>query len=95
MVNKLNADIFQNGRNGGEIRPFSPFFRPGSDRVIAELSPLSPLSPLPDKNIKNSDFFNDDRRFCKDCKNLNSRDYCTKQRFKPVDDIPRRCVDFD
>lgn len=37
----------------------------------------------------------DDRHYCRECLNLNSRGYCIKQRFRPVDDIPRRCEDFN
>jgi hypothetical protein len=36
----------------------------------------------------------DDRRHCRECLNLNSRGYCIRQRFRPVDDLPRRCEDF-
>jgi len=36
----------------------------------------------------------DDRHHCRECLNLNSRGYCTRQRFRPVDDIPRRCKDY-
>jgi hypothetical protein len=35
----------------------------------------------------------DDRHFCRECLNIRNG-YCTKQRFRPVDDIPRRCEDF-
>ena len=35
----------------------------------------------------------DDRHYCHECKRLvNSR--CIAQRFKPTDDVPRRCNDF-
>lgn len=37
----------------------------------------------------------DDRRHCRECRNLNSGGYCIKQRFRPVDDLPRRCEDFN
>lgn len=36
----------------------------------------------------------DDRHHCRECLNLRNR-YCIKQRFRPVDDIPRRCEDFN
>ncbi|WP_020562524.1 hypothetical protein [Methylosarcina fibrata] len=36
----------------------------------------------------------DDRHHCRECRNLNSRGYCIRHRFRPVDDIPRRCEDF-
>jgi len=36
----------------------------------------------------------DDRYFCFECKNLVD-DYCIEQKFRPVDDIVRRCEDFD
>lgn len=35
----------------------------------------------------------DDRWYCHECINLDEG-FCTKQRFRPVDDIPRRCEDF-
>jgi hypothetical protein len=41
--------------------------------------------------IENDD--GDDRWHCSKCINLID-DYCTKQGFRPVDDIPRRCEDF-
>ncbi|WP_020564618.1 hypothetical protein [Methylosarcina fibrata] len=37
----------------------------------------------------------DDRHHCRECRNLNSRGYCIRQRFRPVDDLPRRCEDFN
>ena len=36
----------------------------------------------------------DDRRHCRECLNLRNG-YCIKQRFRPVDDLPRRCEDFN
>jgi hypothetical protein len=36
----------------------------------------------------------DDRRHCRECHQYRNG-YCIKQRFRPVDDIPRRCEDFD
>lgn len=36
----------------------------------------------------------DDRHYCRECKNINLRGYCVKQRFRPVDDMPRNCSDF-
>jgi hypothetical protein len=38
--------------------------------------------------------FHDDRHHCRDCRHLSSTGYCIQQRFRPVDDIPRRCEDF-
>lgn len=35
----------------------------------------------------------DDRHQCRECLSLRNG-YCIKQRFRPVDDIPRRCKDF-
>ncbi len=37
----------------------------------------------------------DDRHHCRECLNLNSRGYCIRHRFRPVDDLPRRCEDFN
>jgi hypothetical protein len=34
-----------------------------------------------------------DRHHCHECQNLRNG-FCTRQRFRPVDDIPRRCEDF-
>jgi hypothetical protein len=39
------------------------------------------------------DDFQDDRHFCRECLNIRNG-YCIKQRFRPVDDLPRRCEDF-
>lgn len=36
----------------------------------------------------------DDRHHCRDCRNLRNG-YCIKHRFRPVDDLPRRCEDFN
>jgi hypothetical protein len=36
----------------------------------------------------------DDLYHCRECKNYRNG-YCTVQRIRPVDDIPRRCEDFD
>jgi hypothetical protein len=36
----------------------------------------------------------DDRHHCYECMDLRNG-YCIKQRFRPVDDIPRRCEDFN
>ncbi|WP_347986218.1 hypothetical protein [Methylomonas sp. AM2-LC] len=35
----------------------------------------------------------DDRHYCRECGFMKNR-RCRKHGFKPVDDIPRRCVDF-
>lgn len=35
----------------------------------------------------------DDRHFCNSCTRLVKK-YCHKHKFRPVDDIPRRCSDF-
>lgn len=43
---------------------------------------------------KGYDDFSDDRRHCRECLNIRNG-YCTRQRFRPVDDIPRRCEDFN
>jgi hypothetical protein len=36
----------------------------------------------------------DDRYHCRECLNLRNG-YCIKQRFRPVDDLPRRCENFN
>jgi hypothetical protein len=36
----------------------------------------------------------DDRHYCRECLNLRNG-YCIKKRFRPVDDLPRRCEDFN
>lgn len=36
----------------------------------------------------------DDRHYCRDCRHLSGSGYCIHQRFRPVDDPPRRCDDF-
>ena len=35
----------------------------------------------------------DDRHFCRDCTHLGG-ERCIRHRFRPVDDLPRRCADF-
>lgn len=35
----------------------------------------------------------DDRHHCHQCQSLRTG-YCITQKFRPVDDIPRRCIDF-
>ncbi|OAI22741.1 hypothetical protein A1356_19050 [Methylomonas koyamae] len=35
----------------------------------------------------------DDRHFCRDCIHLGD-ERCIRHRFRPVDDLPRRCADF-
>lgn len=35
----------------------------------------------------------DDRHFCRDCIHLGG-ERCIRHRFRPVDDLPRRCADF-
>ncbi len=37
----------------------------------------------------------DDRHHCRECLHLNSGGYCIRHRFRPVDDLPRRCEDFN
>jgi hypothetical protein len=37
--------------------------------------------------------FVDDRHYCLDCQSLKNG-HCKTHKFKPLDDIPRRCVDF-
>jgi hypothetical protein len=43
---------------------------------------------------KNEAFADEDRHHCRECRHLSSTGYCIQQRFRPVDDIPRRCEDF-
>jgi hypothetical protein len=82
MLDGILDDILGDSPKRGEIRPDSPTVRPAQSLDIPELSPLSPLSP---------DLPGEDRHYCRECLNLNSSRYCTAQRFRPVDDIPRRC----
>jgi hypothetical protein len=58
-----------------------------SDYVFFETT-LPMLATLPEQ------FSDDDRYYCRECQNFRSG-YCNKQRFRPVDDIPRRCDDFN
>ncbi|MGZ4959740.1 MAG: hypothetical protein ACXV7J_10825 [Methylomonas sp.] len=44
---------------------------------------------LPEKPIDTLD----DRHFCRDCTHLGG-ERCIRHRFRPVDDLPRRCADF-
>ncbi len=36
----------------------------------------------------------DDRHFCHECRNLEDG-HCMRQQFRPVDDIVRRCEDYE
>ncbi|MEC4747172.1 hypothetical protein [Methylomicrobium sp. Wu6] len=81
MLDGILDDILGSPVHGGEIRPFESFNMP-------EFSPDSPLSPSSNART------DDDRHFCHECLHLNSTGYCIQQRFRPVDDIPRRCEDF-
>jgi hypothetical protein len=68
-----------------------------SDYTPAFLAiPAIPNSDAPTANTaiaeENYDLL-DDRRFCRECLNIRNG-FCAKQRFRPVDDIPRRCDDF-
>jgi hypothetical protein len=47
--------------------------------------PVGKILPMPDK---------DDRHHCRECRHLSSAGYCIQQRWRPVDDLPRRCEDF-
>jgi hypothetical protein len=79
---------------------------PGKNEVgrleAAPLLVVPPVPPVPPrKNEMQAESektaepaTDDDRHHCRECLNLNSRGYCTRQRFRPVDDIPRRCEDF-
>jgi hypothetical protein len=86
MLDGILDDILGNSPKRGEIRPDSPAVRPAQSRVITELSPNSPNSP---------GLLGEDRHFCRECLHLNRSGYCTRQRFRPVDDVPRRCEDFN
>jgi hypothetical protein len=87
MLDGLLDDILQPSTDRGEFRPDSPAIRPAESLDITGFSPHSPNSP-------GLNALDDDRHYCRECLHLNSRGYCTQQRFRPVDDIPRRCEDF-
>ncbi|MEC4749077.1 hypothetical protein [Methylomicrobium sp. Wu6] len=88
MLDGILDDILKKSLDAGEIRPNSPAIRPSQCLGITELSPNSPNSP------GTNAFCDDDRHFCHHCRHLNQLGYCTRQRFRPMDDIPRRCEDF-
>jgi hypothetical protein len=87
MLDGMLDDILGDSPKRGEIRPDSPAVRPGESLDIPELSPNSPNSP-------GLEIWGEDRHHCRECLSLNRNGYCIKQRFKPVDEIPRRCEDF-
>lgn len=87
MLDGILDDILIVSPKPGEIRPDSPRVRPAGSLDIPEFSPNSPNSP-------SVDVLGEDRRHCRECLNLNGGGYCIRQRFRPVDDIPRKCEDF-
>ncbi|MGJ0485121.1 MAG: hypothetical protein ACR65R_11405 [Methylomicrobium sp.] len=56
--------------------------------AVAKVATVTVANPTESK-IDNTD----DRYHCRECRNLRNG-YCIRQRFRPVDDIPRRCEDF-
>jgi hypothetical protein len=58
--------------------------------TVAKAASVTVANPAESK-IDNAD----DPHHCRECRHLSSTGYCIQQRFRPVDDIPRRCYDFN
>lgn len=60
------------------------FLKEHKARIIEELSAEQPVT------------FADDRRHCSECRNLyfGACSVSPSRKFKPLDDLPRRCEDF-
>jgi len=68
-------------------QPQLAFLKTYKAEIISELKKQQTVNDKYDRDAI------DDRHNCHECRNLiNCR--CITQRFKPVDDIPRRCSDF-
>jgi len=92
-LSKIKSAGFRLELDGGDlvVEPFSKltpqqvlFLKSHKAEIIAELRT--------EQANNDADTF-DDRHHCHECRNLiNGR--CITQRFRPVDDIPRRCADY-
>ncbi len=92
-LSKIKPAGFTLELDGGDliVEPFSKltppqvlFLKSHKAEIIAELRT--------EQANNDADTF-DDRLYCHECRNLiNGR--CITQRFRPVDDIPRRCADY-
>lgn len=85
----------------GDRAKFAPIRSPFAAAETQEwrgFSPHSPLSPSSNREIVSPDDIStvpgDDRRYCRQCLRLNSTGYCVAERFRPTDDMPRRCDQF-
>ena len=92
-LNKIIAAGFTLAMDGNElvIKPFSKltpnqldFLKSHKAEIVHELRQQ--------QAVNDRDDF-DDRHYCQKCTRL-VNDRCVVQRFKPNDDVPRRCNDF-
>lgn len=63
-------------------------------KAVTLVTPVTPQKTISESESKKHDrdpF--DDRRHCHECSHL-SQKRCLAQKFKPVDDVVRRCADF-
>jgi hypothetical protein len=69
--------------------------QPTADRAVPWVPPVpsQKTKVKTETEISGLQSYPDDRHYCRECQKLiNGR--CIAQRFRPMDDIPRRCVDF-
>jgi len=95
MLNQLFATLEQQ-----KVTPVTPAtfkvlpLQATDYKAVTLVTPVTPQKTISETESKKHDrdpF--DDRYFCHECTHLSGR-RCYVQKFKPVDDIPRRCVDF-
>jgi hypothetical protein len=88
VIDQILAEILDDSPKRGDSRPDSPICRPTHVIDNKGNSPNSPDSPP-----SNIILLFDDRHHCFECDYFGGG-YCAKQKFRPVDNIPRRCRDF-
>lgn len=78
----LDGDAF-------EIEPASKLTQ--TQRVFLKSNRVEIIDELKAEIVRRDPY--DDRRFCRECRSLIGG-RCVKQHYRPVDDIPRRCIHF-
>ncbi len=92
-LNKIIAAGFTLAMDGNDlvIKPFSKLTP--NQRAFLKSHKAEIVAELKQQQAGNDADTFDDRHYCHECTRLvNGR--CVVQRFKPTDDIPRRCADF-
>jgi hypothetical protein len=83
----------QGQENGSRIAKSHESQSPKAKNAELPGETTSPTNRRIAEIAKDYDDFQDDRHHCRECRNLRNS-YCTRQRFRLVDDMPRRCEDF-